>query len=108
MTAWQQAATIALCAAGTMLTRFLPFIIFREGRPVPRFVQYLGKALPLATFALLIVYCLKDADVAAPPHGIPELASIAATVAAHLWRRSMLLSIVAGTACYMLLLRLAA
>ena len=75
---------------------------------MPRFVQYLGKALPLATFALLIVYCLKDVSVAAPPHGVHELASIAVTVAVHLWRRNMLLSIVAGTACYMLILRLAA
>ena len=103
MTLFQQAATIALCALGTMLTRFLPFIIFREGRPVPRFVQYLGKALPLATFALLIVYSLKDTAVASWPHGLPELASIAVTAAVHLWRRSMLLSIVAGTACYMIM-----
>ena len=75
---------------------------------MPRFVQYLGKALPLATFALLIVYCLKDTEIAAAPHGLPELASIAVTVAAHLWRRSMLLSIVAGTACYMIIIRIAA
>ena len=107
MTLWQQAVTIALCALGTMATRFLPFMIFQEKRPVPRYVQYLGNALPLAIFAMLIVYCLKDTSIALPPHGIPELISIIATVAVHLWRRNMLLSIFAGTACYMLIVQLA-
>lgn len=106
MTVPQQAATIALCAIGTMITRFLPFIIFREKRPVPRFVQYLGKALPLAIFAMLIVYCLKDVSLASAPHGVPHFASIAVTAGVHLWRRSMILSMLAGTACYMIILRL--
>lgn len=106
MTLPQQAATIALCAAATMLTRFLPFLIFSSKKPTPRFVQYLGRALPCAIFGMLVVYCLKDVDVLAGSHGLPELIAIAVTVGLHLWRRQMLLSIAGGTVCYMLLVQL--
>ena len=101
MTHTQEILTIAICVAGTMATRFLPFLIFREGRPVPPYVQYLGKALPSAIFAMLVVYCLRNVDFTGGAHGLPELVSIAATAALHLWRRNMLLSILGGTLCYM-------
>lgn len=101
MTHTQEILTIAICVAGTMATRFLPFLIFREGRPVPPYVQYLGKALPSAIFAMLVVYCLRNVDFTGGAHGLPELVSIAATAALRLWRRNMLLSILGGTLCYM-------
>ena len=101
MTHTQEILTIAICVAGTMATRFLPFLIFREGRPVPPYVQYLGKALPSAIFAMLVVYCLRNVDFTGGAHVLPELVSIAATAALHLWRRNMLLSILGGTLCYM-------
>ena len=106
MTLTQQAVTIAMVVAGTMLTRFLPFLLFPAGKPTPKFVKYLGKVLPAAVFGLLIVYCLKDVSVFAGSHGIPELISIALVVGLHLWKRQMLLSIAGGTICYMLLVRL--
>lgn len=104
MTITEQIITIAICALGTMLTRFLPFVIFSEKRPTPPYIQYLGKALPSAIFAMLVVYCLKDVQVLAGNHGLPEFIAIALTVGLHLWRRQMLLSIAGGCACYMLLL----
>ncbi len=107
MTFLQEAITIALCALGTIITRFLPFIVFRENRPVPRYVQFLGKALPLALFAMLIVYCLKDTEIALNPYGMPELAAVVATGAIHIWWRRMLLSILLGTAYYILMLYIA-
>lgn len=106
MTVAQQAITIAICALGTMVTRFLPFLLFNGKRPTPRYVQYLGKALPSAIFGMLVVYCLKNVDILAGSHGLPELIAIVVTVALHLWRRQMLLSIAGGTACYMLLVQL--
>lgn len=102
----QQIITIALCAGATMLTRFLPFLFFREGRETPPFVRYLGKALPAAVFAMLVVYCLKGVNVFSGSHGLPELIAIAVTVLLHLWKREMLLSIAGGTVCYMLLVQL--
>ena len=58
MTMPQQIITIALCVAGTMLTRFLPFAVFNGKRPTPRYIQYLGKVLPGAVFSILVIYCL--------------------------------------------------
>lgn len=105
MTLTQQIITIAMFVIGTMLTRFLPFAVFPSGKPVPKFVSYLGKALPPAVFGMLVIYCLKSVDVFAGSHGIPELISIALVVVLHLWKRQMLLSIAGGTICYMLLIQ---
>ena len=107
MTMLEQAVTIALCALGTMATRFLPFLAFSEKRRTPQYVQYLGKALPGAVFALLVVYCLRGVNVFAGSHGIPEAAAIAVTALLHLKWRNTLLSIACGTAAYMLLIRVA-
>lgn len=106
MTLTQQILTIAMCMLGTMLTRFLPFLLFREKRPTPAFIRYLGDALPLALFAMLIVYCLKDVKLLSGTHGLPEAVSILVTATLHLKKGNMLLSIAGGTACYMALLRL--
>lgn len=106
MTIQQQIITIAMCVLATVLTRFLPFVLFRENRSTPAFVQYLGKALPSAVFAMLVVYCLKNVSLNAAPHGIPEAIGIVVTVLLHLWKRQMLLSIAGGTVVYMLLIQL--
>jgi len=97
--------TIAICVLGTMTTRFLPFIIFKENKPTPRYIQYLGDALPAAIFAMLIVYCLKDVTFFSGLHGLPEFLAIGVTVLLHLWKRQMLLSIAGGTVCYMFLVQ---
>ena len=47
-----QALLIALAVtAGAMLTRFLPFLLFPDNRPVPKIVSYLGRTLPAAMMA---------------------------------------------------------
>lgn len=98
--------TISLCALGTMLTRFLPFLIFSEKRKTPDFIQYLGKYLPSAVFGMLVIYCLKDVSFLQGNHGLPEIISIVVTMILHLCKRQMLLSIAGGTLCYMLLLHI--
>lgn len=105
MTLTQQIVTIAMCVLATLLTRFLPFVVFRANKPTPKYIQYLGKVLPGAIFAMLIVYCLKDVSILEGSHGLPELIAIAITVALHLWKRQMILSIAAGTISYMLLIQ---
>ena len=105
MTLTQQVITIALCALGTMATRFLPFLLFSSRKPTPGYIQYLGKALPAAIFGMLVVYCLKDVSFVAGSHGLPELAAILVVVGLHLWKRQMLWSIAGGTVCYMLLVQ---
>lgn len=106
MTVTEQIITIAIISTTTMLTRFLPFLVFPAGKPTPKYVQYLGKVLPAAIFGMLVVYCLKDVSILSGSHGIPELISIAVVIALHLWKRQMLLSIGGGTVCYMLLVQL--
>lgn len=106
MTLAQQIITIALCALGTMTTRFLPFLIFSDKRPTPKYVSYLGKALPAAIFAMLVVYCLRNVSLLSGSHGLPEGIAIAVTIGIHLWKRQMLLSIAGGTISYMLLVQL--
>lgn len=105
MTLMQQILTIAICALGTMLTRFLPFFVFREGKETPPLVSYLGAALPSAIFAMLVVYSLRSVDVFTGSHGLPEAIAILIAVGLHLWKRQMLLSIAGGTLCYMLLVQ---
>lgn len=105
MTITEQIITIALCALGTMITRYLPFLIFHEGRSTPKYIQYLGKALPSAIFALLVVYCLKNVSFSSGRYDLPELISIILTIVLHLLKRQMLLSIAGGTICYMILVQ---
>lgn len=98
---WQQCIIIALCSLASMLSRFLPFLLFKPGASLPSYVRYLGKALPSAVFALLVVYCLKDVSVWAGNHGLPEAISLFVTALLHLWKRQMILSMAAGTILYM-------
>lgn len=106
MTLLQEIITIALCALATMATRFLPFVVFRANKPTPKYIQYLGKALPAAIFGMLVVYCLKNVTVLAGSHGLPEAIAIVLVVLLHLWKRNMLLSIAGGTVCYMVLVQM--
>lgn len=105
MTLTQQIITVGMVVLGTMLTRFLPFLVFPAGKPTPRYIRYLGRVLPGAVFGLLVVYCLKHVDLLTDSHGLPELIAVGVVVALHLWKRQMLLSIAGGTVCYMLLVQ---
>ena len=107
MTTVQMGLTIAVCTAATMLTRFLPFLIFssKEQQP-PEVVRYLGRVLPAAIFGMLIVYCLKGVSLTSGSHGIPEAIAIGVTIALHKWKHQTLVSIAGGTVCYVLLMQL--
>ena len=104
MTVTQSIITIAAVMLGTMVTRFLPFIIFPEGKTPPAFITYLGKVLPHAAIGLLLVYCLKDA-VFTSYHGLLELIAIGFIFILHKWKKNMLLSIGGGTVLYMFLVQ---
>lgn len=100
---WVGGAT-AGALLGTMMTRFLPFLIFPEGKEPPEFIQYLGKVLPYAVIGLLVIYCLKDVP-GSGTYGIPEFLAIVFIVLLHRWKKSILLSIGGGTVFYMLLVQ---
>lgn len=98
-------ALVAVIALVTAFTRFLPFLVFGK-RETPKFIAYLGRVLPFAVMGMLCVYCLKGVSFVQAPHAIPEFISVALVTIVHLWRRNTLISIVSGTACYMLLVQL--
>ena len=104
MTITQEILTIFVVVLGTMTTRFLPFFIFPEGKEPPAYIKYLGGVLPYAVMGLLLVYCLKD-SVSNRGTIIPEIIAIVFIVFFHKWKKSMLLSIGAGTALYMFLVQ---
>ena len=96
---------VAVISVVTIALRFLPFLLFGR-RKTPRFILYLGRVLPYAIMGMLVVFCLRNVSFADAPHGLPEMISCAVVVLLHIRRRNTLLSIVGGTACYMLLIRL--
>lgn len=105
MTLNQQLITIAMAVIGTLITRALPFVLFPAGKETPEFIKYLGKFLPGAVFAMLVVYCFKGVSILTFPYGLPEIISICFVVILHLWKRQMLISITCGTVLYMVLVQ---
>jgi branched-subunit amino acid transport protein AzlD len=55
---------------------------------------------------MLVVYCLKNVSFGAIQGFLPSMISVAAVVLLHIWKRNTLLSILGGTALYMVLIRL--
>ena len=89
----------------TAATRFLPFLIFGNGKQTPPLIVYLGKVLPYAIMGMLVVYCMKNVSFVKAPFGLPELIACAAVAILHIWKRNTLLSIAVGTIGYMLLVQ---
>ncbi len=96
---------LAAMVLGTVITRFLPFVLFPAGKERPRYLEYLSQTLPYAAMGLLVVYCLKGVELTGPSHGLPEFLAVAAVAALHCWKRNSLLSIGVGTVFYMLLVQ---
>lgn len=101
----EQIITVSMVVLGTMLTRFVPFILFPTEKSTPKYIKYLGNFLPSAVFGLLVIYCLKDVSIFTGSHSIPEFIAIVFVIVLHLWKRQMLISIAGGTICYMILVQ---
>lgn len=99
----------AIAAMGlvTLLCRAAPFLFFARRKP-PAVLDYLQRYLPPVVMTLLVVNALKGTSLTASPWGLPELVGVLLTAALQLWRRNVLLSIGAGTAAYMVLIRVMA
>ncbi len=97
---------VLVSAAVTALLRFLPFWIFSGKRKTPEIILYLGRVLPYAIMAMLVVYCLKNISFINSPFGIPEILASAVVVLLHLYKRNTLLSICAGTIVYMVFVQM--
>ena len=102
MNVMHSALLVAVMALTTMALRFLPFLVFRKR--TPEYILYLGRVLPYAIIGMLVVYCLKDTVLSAYPYGIPEGIASLCVIGLQAWKRNSLLSILAGTAVYMILI----
>lgn len=54
---------------------------------------------------MLVVYCLKDVRFGSGPDFLPALIACAVVGVLYVWKRNTLLSILAGTLSYMLLVQ---
>ena len=100
------ALLIAVMALVTAATRFLPFWLLGDQGETPPFLRYLGRVLPYAIMGMLVVYCLKDVSPAELSSFLPAAAGVTVTAGLHLWKHNTLLSIIGGTACYMILVQM--
>lgn len=100
----KSAILIAVMSMVTIMIRFLPFLVFRN--QTPAYISYLGKVLPPAIIGMLVIYCLKDVAPAVHPFGIPELLAGACVIGIQVRKRNSLISILAGTVIYMVLVQM--
>ena len=97
---------VAMMALVTMALRFLPFLVFRKR--TPPYITYLGQVLPSAIIGMLVIYCFRNVNMSTAPFGLPELFAAGCVVGVQAWKRNSILSILAGTVLYMVLIRLMA
>ena len=105
LTPVQTLSMIAVMAGVTFLTRALPFLLFDRGEHPPRVILYLGRVLPPAIIAMLIVYCLRGVSFSSPGGWVPALLASLAAALLHLWKGNDMLSIFGATILYMVLVQ---
>lgn len=94
---------VGIMIAGMAVMRSLPFFIFKD--ETPPYLTYLGDVLPQAIIAMLVVYCFKDISLGTYPHGLPAFIAGICVVIIQYFKRNSILSILAGTVIYMVLLQ---
>lgn len=97
---------VLVSAACTLFMRALPFLFFRGNKPLPAWLERLGKVLPSAIMAVLVVYCLKDAVLAPRENALPQVLGVAVVALSYRWKHNTLLSILLGTVAVMITMRL--
>lgn len=105
LTTSQTLVIAIMFAIGSMVTRFLPFLLFKGNKSQNSYITYLGQVLPYAAIGMLVVYCLKDVNFTMPSYGIPEAIAILCIAVLHYWKGNTLISIGVGTVVYMALVQ---
>ena len=89
-------AAILVAAGITFLLRLLPFGL-KKALAGSELLDALSHWIPLGAVALLAIYAVAKIDYSSFATAAPYLAGLVVTVAVHLWRKNMVLSMVAGT-----------
>lgn len=85
----------------TLALRAAPFVALTRLRD-SQVVRYLGRTMPAGVMVVLVVYTLRD-TTAELGSWLPAAAALAVTLAVHLAFKRAAVSIVLGTATFMLL-----
>ena len=104
MTDIQVIIPIIIISAVTLGLRALPFIVLK-GKATPGWIVRLGRLLPYSVMGMLVVYCLKGISFSSAGGFLPELIAGAITAGSYVWKKNSLLSIISGTAVYMILVQ---
>lgn len=104
MNNWYVFIAIVISAICTFGMRALPFLISDRMKIKSQKLEFLGRILPPAIMAVLLVYCLKDVPSDFIGIGIPKLAGVLVTGISYIWKNNSFFSIILGTLCYMLLI----
>ena len=89
-------AAILVAAGITFLLRLLPFGL-KKALAGSELLDALSHWIPLGAVALLATYAVAKINYSSVETAAPYLAGLVVTVGAHLWRKNMVLSMVAGT-----------
>lgn len=95
---------IATMSIVTIVLRFLPFVFLKNDKEY-KTLNYLGNVLPCAIMAMLVVYCLKDISFTNVNNYVPTLIACTLVSITYIVSRKTLLSIIFGTAIYMILVQ---
>lgn len=96
---------IIIFALINIFLRALPFMVF-GGKDLPKSVDYLSDRLPAAIMAILVIYNLRSTVFTQAPYALPEIISVILTVIIHYWKENTILTLISGTATYIILLNL--
>lgn len=97
---------ILVASIATVITRFLPFIIFNKKEKTSKTLLVFEKAMPLMIMVILVFYTIKDIEFFKVPFGVAEILAILFTIFLHLKFKSVLISIIASTIFYMILVQI--
>lgn len=89
-------AAVFVAAGITFLLRLLPFGL-KKALAGSELLDALSHWIPLGAVALLAIYAVAKINYSSFATAAPYLAGLVVTVGVHLWRKNMVLSMVAGT-----------
>ena len=84
----------------TYATRLTPFVLFSRDQE-RALINFISKNTPPMIMTILVIYMLKGVNYLSF-EGVYTFIAILVTVVFHLYKRNALLSIIAGTAVYMI------
>lgn len=97
--------TLMVVAVITALIRALPYLVFGRMKKIPKTIHYLGNVLPGSIMVILVLYCLRNTEFISYPFGLPEIIAVVIVILSQWVKKNTFFSVLLGTLCYMILIR---